>query len=140
MRCPAALPTASGASCADVCANTLDGPAPFKVACRSVAPSCVAADACEDAATVSSETTLVLVGKTPEAGPAASARQAAASPSCATWCAHAKALGCPASLPTLKGASCVEVCSNVQKGPVPWDLRCRAEAKTCATADACEKR
>jgi hypothetical protein len=57
---------------------------------------------------------------------------------CASWCAHARALGCGAGRPTRAGATCESVCVNVQTGPAKWNLRCRVDAKTCAAADSCE--
>lgn len=123
--CAAAKPTPAGAPCVDVCANTLDGPVSLNVACRTSASSCAAADECEnphDSARPSGagDPVLAVVG------------------GCTAWCLHAAALKCPAAKPTPKGATCAEVCTNAQSG-LKWDLKCRAAAKTCAAADACEK-
>ncbi len=63
----------------------------------------------------------------------------ASAATCATWCTHATKLGCPAGLPTPKGAPCTDVCANMQSGPAPLKLKCRTGAKTCALADACER-
>lgn len=63
---------------------------------------------------------------------------AAASSTCAAWCKHAAALHCDAAKPTRAGASCADVCVNVQTGPAKLNLRCRIAAKTCAAADVCE--
>lgn len=61
-------------------------------------------------------------------------------PTCATACARAAELGCPHAKPTPKGATCVEVCKNVQSsGFLRWDLRCRSIAASCAAADECER-
>lgn len=72
---------------------------------------------------------------------------AAAYPStCAGWCRNARRLGCgagkdsPGTSCDGGGCSCTLVCENLQSsGIVAWDLRCRAHAKTCHAADACEK-
>lgn len=45
--CPGAHPTARGATCVEVCTNTLDSPILWDLHCRSVAPTCAAIDACE---------------------------------------------------------------------------------------------
>lgn len=63
---------------------------------------------------------------------------AASNATCSSWCKHAAALKCPSAAPTKAGATCVEVCTNVQSGPVKFNLRCRSTAKTCALADSCE--
>jgi hypothetical protein len=47
LACPAAQPTAAGASCETVCTNFQQGPAPWDLLCRSIAPSCAAMDQCE---------------------------------------------------------------------------------------------
>lgn len=60
---------------------------------------------------------------------------------CADVCRHEADLGCEAARPTAAGASCVEVCGNVQaSGVVRWALGCRARAATCAAIDRCETR
>lgn len=134
--CPSAQPTKGGSSCAVVCANTLDGPAPFNLQCRSLATTCDAADACE------SNTLQARQRATADAGSDASDEAGvAAAPlpvSCAGWCTHATALGCPSAKPTVKGGTCVQVCTNVQTGPAKWNLKCRVAAKTCAAAEACQ--
>lgn len=56
---------------------------------------------------------------------------------CSNWCKRASVLNCSAARPTRGGATCVDVCNNVQTGPVKWNLRCRISAKTCAAADVC---
>lgn len=59
--------------------------------------------------------------------------------SCAAYCEHAAALGCEQGKPTPKGASCMQVCDNVQtSGFGQLDLRCGYSATTCAAIDACE--
>lgn len=57
---------------------------------------------------------------------------------CANWCKRAAVLKCPSAQPTKKGATCVEVCTNVQTGPVHFNLKCKIAAKSCAAADACQ--
>jgi len=60
-------------------------------------------------------------------------------PTCADYCHHVAELGCEAARPTAKGASCVDVCANVQSsGAVAWDLGCRTKAVTCDEVDRCE--
>jgi hypothetical protein len=60
--------------------------------------------------------------------------------SCATVCAHETDLGCPAARSTPNGATCEDVCRNVQtSGIITWDLACRSTAPTCSAIDACER-
>lgn len=59
---------------------------------------------------------------------------------CADWCKHAEELHCAAAKDTPAGAHCVDVCTNFQSGPAPFDLRCRVGAKTCTAADNCENK
>ncbi len=62
----------------------------------------------------------------------------AGAPSCASACATLRALRCPAAETTPRGATCVDVCQNVQSsGIVAFDLPCLARARTCAEASAC---
>ncbi len=128
MKCPASLPTDHGASCVDVCKNTLGTPLYFDVQCRTLATSCEAVDACENRMrSMTAKSTM-----TPDTEEASRA-------TCAGWCSHAAALKCPSAKPTPKGAPCIEVCINVQSGPVKFNLKCRVTAPTCALADACER-
>lgn len=61
------------------------------------------------------------------------------SATCATVCANMVKLSCPSAKPTAKGATCEQVCNNVQNsGAIKWDLTCRSKALTCAAADLCE--
>jgi hypothetical protein len=61
-----------------------------------------------------------------------------ATPTCADVCKRLFDLGCPAAKPTPQGATCVDVCLNVQNsGVVSWDLKCRARATSCAIFDRC---
>lgn len=58
---------------------------------------------------------------------------------CADVCRRAIELGCAGSTPTPEGASCLEVCLNLQEsGVASWNLMCRARAATCSEAEACE--
>ena len=125
LKCPAGRLSPSGATCATVCINTLDGPAAFNVACRTKAKTCDEADQCENDASFA---------LAPDGGIGDAARPS----TCAGWCSNAAALRCPSGKPTPLGATCVQVCTNVQTGPAKWNLKCRAAAKTCKAADACE--
>jgi len=61
-------------------------------------------------------------------------------PSCHDVCKRGEQLDCSWALPTLEGATCIEVCQNVQSsGIVNWDLDCRVTAKTCNEVDECER-
>lgn len=58
---------------------------------------------------------------------------------CVDVCARGVELGCAFALPTEGGASCVEVCENVQSsGIIEWDLACRSAASSCEAIDLCE--
>jgi hypothetical protein len=65
---------------------------------------------------------------------------AAPAPSnCSVACAHLAALGCPEAQPTPKGATCVDVCSNVDSsGTVSMQTDCVVRAVSCADANACQ--
>ena len=123
--CEAGETSAHGGACTDVCTNVQTGPVPFNLQCRTLAASCEAADACERA-------TFTRVNVDASGG-----EESRRTPTCADWCARAKALGCEAAKPTSKGSSCVDVCTNVQTGPKKWDLKCRTAAASCTMADAC---
>jgi len=56
---------------------------------------------------------------------------------CLDVCRAGQALGCTWAAPTAAGATCVDVCVNAQQ-IAPWDLGCRARAKSCAAVDACQ--
>lgn len=57
---------------------------------------------------------------------------------CPEACAHGAELGCSWSKPTARGASCVEVCENVQaSATVAWNCDCMVRAESCAKADRC---
>jgi hypothetical protein len=72
--------------------------------------------------------------------PTPGAMDASGPATCADVCQHESVLGCSGAQPTPNGASCVEVCANVQaSGIISWDLVCRANAATCEDIDACEK-
>jgi hypothetical protein len=57
---------------------------------------------------------------------------------CIDVCSNMAQLDCPGARPTAAGASCEIVCTNFQRGPAPWDLLCRAVAKSCELMDQCE--
>ena len=61
----------------------------------------------------------------------------AAPATCESVCSHWAELGCEEAKPTPAGASCVEVCQNLQKGNLPEDLECQAAVATCAEIDGC---
>ena len=59
---------------------------------------------------------------------------------CAAYCAHAAELGCDQGRPTPNGATCMQVCDNVQtSGYAQMDLRCGYSATNCSAIDACER-
>lgn len=59
---------------------------------------------------------------------------------CGAVCERAAELGCEWAKPTPEGTPCEEVCQNIQQsGIVQWDLGCRAGARSCEEADACER-
>ncbi len=63
-----------------------------------------------------------------------------ARPSCAEACAHARELECAIGDPTPAGATCEEVCLNVETAgleDVRWPIGCVLASSTCAEADAC---
>jgi hypothetical protein len=62
------------------------------------------------------------------------------SPTCATACQRLVQLNCDGSKPTPEGATCEDVCKNIQEsGLISWDLRCRTNAPSCAAVDNCER-
>ena len=128
MMCASAVPSEHGATCLDVCTNVQSGPAPFDLACRSTATSCAMADGCEN-----NEQSKLLDRVVMDSG-----MKALPAPTCAEWCKHASVLHCAAALPTPKGSSCIEVCRNVQTGPLRWNLVCKIQATSCVLADKCQ--
>lgn len=57
---------------------------------------------------------------------------------CLDVCRNGAALGCAFAADTPAGATCVTFCANYQDVAArPWDLTCRANAKSCAAIDAC---
>jgi len=57
---------------------------------------------------------------------------------CGDACAHLRALKCKMGNPTPRGATCEEVCDNVQgSGLASWNLGCIAAVKQCADVDSC---
>jgi hypothetical protein len=59
---------------------------------------------------------------------------------CATVCEHWRELGCSEGDSTPGGATCEQVCQNVQDSNiVEFDLECKASVKSCDEIDACER-
>lgn len=59
---------------------------------------------------------------------------------CPHLCDHMLIMNCPGAKTTPKGATCVEICTNVQNsGVISWDMQCRLTAATCAAMDECER-
>src|SRR5690606_2076799 len=53
---------------------------------------------------------------------------------CETACDNQRHLGCEIGQPTPEGASCVEVCGNLESGPIVsirWDIECLTGAESC---------
>lgn len=60
---------------------------------------------------------------------------------CETACAHARELGCVVGTPTPAGATCEEVCRNVERighEEARWPVKCVHESTTCEQADSCQ--
>lgn len=58
---------------------------------------------------------------------------------CEAYCAHLRALGCPQAAPTAKGATCEEICINIENsGYVQSARECSMRAMSCAEIDVCE--
>lgn len=59
---------------------------------------------------------------------------------CFTVCEHLRDLGCEQAEPSPGGASCEDVCDNVQSsGVITWNLSCRASIADCNKLDHCER-
>lgn len=59
-------------------------------------------------------------------------------PDCDTACRRLHAMGCPEAELTDAGATCVEVCDNVQaSGTIAYPVACVSGAHSCAEAEAC---
>jgi len=57
---------------------------------------------------------------------------------CERACGHLAELGCPEAEPTGDGASCVEVCRNVEdSGAVSLDPECVTQLARCEDVDGC---
>lgn len=57
---------------------------------------------------------------------------------CTAACAHLAELGCEEARPTPAGATCVQVCDNVeQSGATTLDVACVERAPTCEAVDEC---
>lgn len=60
--------------------------------------------------------------------------------SCADACAHLRALGCESGELTDDGASCEDVCENLEAANLPgarWPVSCVLGAESCSAADRC---
>jgi hypothetical protein len=58
---------------------------------------------------------------------------------CRSACARLRELHCPAAEDTVGGATCEQVCINVQEsGFIAWDLECRSVAVSCDMVERCE--
>ena len=58
---------------------------------------------------------------------------------CAHACDRLRVLGCREAEPTPRGATCEDVCENIQSsGFIEWDLACRAAIQGCEAVDLCE--
>lgn len=78
------------------------------------------------------------VGPTDVDASIADAADEARRPTCADVCARLSALHCPEAETTAAGATCLDVCRNVQSsGVAGWNLSCLSNAKSCAAADSC---
>ena len=74
----------------------------------------------------------------PDASDAADTMPEARRPTCADACARLFALHCSEAGTTAGGATCLDVCRNVQSsGVVAWNLSCLSSAKSCAAAESC---
>ncbi len=57
---------------------------------------------------------------------------------CAEACTHLRELRCPQAQPTEAGASCEQVCANVNaSGTLLLDTKCVVQASSCDAADRC---
>ncbi|MBV9074163.1 MAG: hypothetical protein JOZ10_11055 [Acidobacteria bacterium] len=74
----------------------------------------------------------------PTPGPTPVPAATDAAPTCASVCQHMAELGCPAAQPTPHGASCEDVCANLQaSGSAAYNLPCMLRATSCAAIDGC---
>jgi hypothetical protein len=79
-----------------------------------------------------------LAGCPPKPPPPPEKPGPAGGPGCDVGCARLAELGCDAAKPTPQGASCIEVCQNVQaSGITSWDIPCMQRATSCPEADKC---
>lgn len=61
-----------------------------------------------------------------------------ADPTCETACSNLARLKCESAKATAEGASCTEICTNVQtSGVVHWNLSCLSDARDCKVAADC---
>ena len=74
----------------------------------------------------------------PGAAGAPSTGGAPSSSPCDDACAHFRELDCPAGEPTEEGATCTEVCENLNaSGTLMLDTDCVLRARDCDSADKC---
>jgi hypothetical protein len=67
------------------------------------------------------------------------AKDAATPGTCGGVCANGRRLGCAFAQNTPQGASCEDVCNNLERsGVTSWDLSCRSVARSCAEVDQCQ--
>src|SRR4029077_13283401 len=58
---------------------------------------------------------------------------------CLDACRRVQELGCPQGWPTNRGATCADVCENMQSsGIVVWDLACMTQATSCLATTDCQ--
>lgn len=60
-----------------------------------------------------------------------------AEPDCAAACDRMELLGCDEAEPTPGGASCVQVCRNVENSPVTLNPACVVGIQTCEQIESC---
>jgi hypothetical protein len=78
-------------------------------------------------------------GPVPPAPPQDAGLDASAA-TCGSACDRWRELGCEQAEDTADGATCEDVCDNIQSsGIIEWDLACRASVADCAAIDACER-
>lgn len=56
---------------------------------------------------------------------------------CSIACKTLQELGCEEGKPTPEGATCKQVCENMEKNGMPFDTSCIAAIKNCEQLDSC---
>ena len=83
---------------------------------------------------------LVLLGCPPPPKPPCSPLPPPVSPTCGDACSHWRSLGCAEGDASPGGASCEQVCANLQaSGIVSLDLACSVAVENCGSIRTCEK-